>query len=78
MRTGARRATPGDPHRPGAAPCRGLGPTRGWDPPLPCGHPSVASDAYKIIPDAKTLPLEDFTKYDADAVGSETKFQGTN
>ena len=27
------------PQRPGAAPGGGLGPIRGWDPPLPCGAP---------------------------------------
>ena len=36
---GVRRAASEAPHRPGAAPYRGLGPTRGWDLPLPVVAP---------------------------------------
>ena len=42
------------PHRPGAACCRGQGATRGWEPPLPVGHLSAPSDAYKITLNLKT------------------------
>ena len=62
MKTGAKRATQGAAHRPGATCCRGPGSTRGWDLPCPMGHLSGASDAYKIIPDEKTLTPEGFSQ----------------
>ena len=36
---GHQRGAWGATHRPGAAPCRDPRAARGWDPPLPCGHP---------------------------------------
>ena len=51
---GDQRATWGATHRPGTAPCHGLGPTHGWDPPCPLGTPSAPSDAYKITLNLKT------------------------
>ena len=42
------KGSPGGHPQARAACCRGLGSTRGWDPPLPVGHPLGPSDAYKF------------------------------
>ena len=62
MKTGAKRATPGDPHRPGAAPFRGPPWPACGTRPCTVGHLSIASDAYKIIPDKKTLTPGGFSQ----------------
>ena len=60
MKTGARRTALGGPHRPGRPLATTLlGPVAGTRPCL-VGHRSAASDAYKIIPDGKTLTPEGF------------------
>ena len=61
---GDQRETWGATHWPGAATCRDLGPTRGWDPPCPMGTPSAPSDAYKITLTLKTPRRPLFSRED--------------
>ena len=62
MKTGAKRAAWGATHRPGAPPAASLGQPAGGTWPSPVGTPSATSDAYKIIPDEKTITLKGFSQ----------------